>query len=241
MIGEKIISFSEIDSTNKFAIENLDRLPYGTVVWSLSQTSAYGRYGRSWSSSDGGLWFSIIFKPLQITEPNAYTKLLSVAVVESVRDLKYRNAQIKWPNDILINGKKVAGILTESVFTGERLKGIVVGVGLNVNNELPHELKSSATSLSSIKNEYIPLNLLIEKILRRVEVLRKKYLIRGKTKYLTRKWKKLQAFVEGDEITVSLNENEKFTGIIKRISPALLQLQSDDGKIHNIVSGEIIL
>jgi BirA family biotin operon repressor/biotin-[acetyl-CoA-carboxylase] ligase len=110
-----------------------------------------------------------------------------------------------------------------------------------VNNELPHELKNSATSLSSIKNEYIPLNLLIEKILRRVEVLRKKYLIRGKTKYLTRKWKKLQAFVEGDEITVSLNENEKFTGIIKRISPTLLQLQSDDGKIHNIVSGEIIL
>lgn len=241
MVGEKILSFSEIESTNQFARENLDKLPYGTVIWSLRQRHGYGRFGRNWISDNGGLWFSVVFKPSLLSEPNIYTKLLSVAVVESIQELGYKNSRIKWPNDILIERKKVAGILTETVFSGTRLRGIVVGVGLNVNNRLPEALLESATTLSSTKNEYIPLGMILEKILHRTEILRKKYLIRGKTKYLTRKWRNHLAFIEGDEITVSLDENTKVRGIINRISPSSLQLQLESGEIHTISSGEIIL
>ena len=68
MAGENVISVSEIDSTNRFAVDNLDRLPSGTVVWALSQTKGYGRHKRVWHSSKGGLWFSIVFKPTSKTD-----------------------------------------------------------------------------------------------------------------------------------------------------------------------------
>ncbi len=241
MVGENVVSFSEIDSTNRFAIDNLDRLPSGSVIWSLSQTEGYGRHGRAWHSGKGGLWFSVVFKPTLIKEPNEYTKTVSVAIVETLLQLDFKSVRIKWPNDILISNKKVAGVLTEAVFTGNSLNGIVVGIGINVNNEIPAELKKIATSLNSVKGTYISLELLLGKLNKRIELLRKRYIIRGKNKYLTRRWKKHLAFSEGDEITVSLHKEEKVTGIIKRINPSSLQIEREDGEILDIKSGELIL
>ena len=241
MAGENVISFSEIDSTNRFAVDNLDRLPSGTVVWALSQTKGYGRHKRVWHSSKGGLWFSIVFKPTLIREPNEYTKLASVAIVETLLQLDFKSVRIKWPNDVLVNGKKAAGILTEAVFAGSSLGAIVVGIGINVNNEMPDEIKQTGISLSTVKGNHISLESLLDRLLKRIEFLRKTYLIRGKSRYLTRRWKKHLAFGENDEITVSLPSGEKITGIINSITPSSLCLEREDGEILKINSGEILL
>lgn len=241
MAGENVISFSEIDSTNRFAVDNLDRLPSGTVIWSLSQTNGYGRHKRVWHSCRGGLWFSIVFKPTLIREPNEYTKLASVAIVETLLQLDFKSVRIKWPNDVLINSKKVAGILTEAVFTGKSLSAIVVGIGINVNNDLPDEIKQTGISLSAVKGNHISLESLLDRLLKRIEFLRKTYLIRGKSRYLTRRWKKYLAFGETDEITVSLLKDDRITGIIKRITPSSLLIEQENGAVLEVKSGEVIL
>ncbi|WP_121526962.1 biotin--[acetyl-CoA-carboxylase] ligase [Mesotoga sp. HF07.pep.5.2.highcov] len=241
MVGENIVSFSEIDSTNVYARNNLDKLPSGTVVWALSQTSGYGRHNSFWYSNKGGLWFSIVFKPSLIREPNEYTKVVSVAVAETMIKMGINSVGIKWPNDVLIGKRKVAGILTEAIFSGISVNAIVVGVGINVNNELPEEIRQIAISLGMVINKHISLEMLLDKVLKRVEFLRKNYLIRGKNRYLTRRWKKYLAFAEKDEITVSLPNGEKITGIINSITPSSLCLEREDGVILEINSGEILL
>lgn len=241
MVGENIVSFSEIDSTNRYARDNLDRLPSGTVVWALSQTSGYGRHQRIWYSDTGGLWFSIVFKPSLIREPNEYTKVVSVAIAETMIKMGLNSVGIKWPNDVLIGKRKVAGILTEAIFLGASVNAIVVGAGINVNNEIPEEIGQIAISLGMVMKKHISLEVLLDRVLKRVEFLRKNYLIRGKNRYLTRRWKKYLAFAEKDEITVSLPNGEKATGIISRITPSSLCLETEDGTILEINSGEILL
>lgn len=238
IIGENIVSFSELPSTNKYAVENIRKLPAGSIVWALRQSAGYGRFKREWSSPEGGLWFSIVFKPTQLQDPNIYTKLLSVSVSEILQELGFE-AKIKWPNDILVGGKKAAGILTQTVFEGNELLGIVVGVGLNVTNPVPEQLRERATNLVDINRTEITPSEVFSKILRKTESLRKKYLMKRMQKYLTRRWKKYLAQHEGQEITVSLNSGDKITGVILKIAPGSLTLCDEDGKQYKINCGEI--
>ena len=144
IITTNILRFSELNSTNEFAkelaktISEKSSLEWTIVVADL-QTKGKGRMGKSWYSPEGGLWASIIFSP---TLPMSTSLLAGVAVCEAARELEV-DAKIKWPNDILINNKKVAGILVE--FEGN---AVVLGIGINLNiKEFPPEISSTATSL----------------------------------------------------------------------------------------------
>lgn len=238
VIGENIVSFSELPSTNKYAVENINKLPAGSIVWALKQSAGYGRFKRDWSSPEGGIWFSVVFKPTQLQDPNIYTKLLSVSVAEILQEIGFE-ARIKWPNDILIDDKKVAGILTQTVFAGRELRGIVVGVGLNVSNPIPEELKERATNLTGVNREDPIPSEVFSRIIRKTESLRKKYMMKRMQKYLTRRWKKNLAQREGQETTVSLNSGEKITGVIIKIAPGSLILCDEEGKQYKINCGEI--
>ena len=125
----------ETASTNTRLRETASQLPHGTVLWSLRQTAGKGRSGRSFSSPEGGLYFSML---LRYPEPDerltAVTPLAAVAVERSLRTVCGIEPEIKWPNDLLLNGKKLCGILTESV-TGTGGMQIIVGIGINVNTE----------------------------------------------------------------------------------------------------------
>ncbi len=241
MVGENVISFSEIDSTNRFAVDNLDRLPSGTVVWALSQTDGYGRHKRVWHSSKGGLWFSIVFKPTLIREPNEYTKIASVAIAETLLQLDFKSVRIKWPNDVLIDNRKVAGVLTEAVFTGRSLNAIVVGIGINVNNEMPDEIKQTGISLSAVKGDHISLESLLDRLLKRIEFLERPTLSEEKNRISHKTLEEIPAFAENDEITVSLHKDDKVTGIIKSITPSSLLIEQESGTVIEIKSGEVIL
>jgi BirA family biotin operon repressor/biotin-[acetyl-CoA-carboxylase] ligase len=153
LLGRSVKLYDEIDSTQNAALELVRTgAPEGTLVIAEQQTSGRGRMGRPWHSPHGkGIWMSLILKP---EIPLAYTPQLTLLVAVALsRAIKYEtgaSAGIKWPNDLLIGGRKVSGILLETHAEGERLQHLVAGVGISVNlaqQDFPEELHSRATSL----------------------------------------------------------------------------------------------
>ena len=153
IIGRDIRVFEQTTSTND-VIEKLarDGVKEGVVVFAESQTKGRGRLGRKWiSSAHKGLWFSVLLRP--DLRPQETTQLVVAAATALFRAIKSETGlkpEIKWPNDILIGGKKVAGILTELSAEVDRVKHVILGIGVDVNldvKEFPTELRKSATSL----------------------------------------------------------------------------------------------
>jgi BirA family biotin operon repressor/biotin-[acetyl-CoA-carboxylase] ligase len=152
-LGRHIHYFKELDSTNRVA-EELARqgAAEGTAVLAERQLSGRGRQGRTWHSPSGvGLYSSLILRPvLPPNQVQLLTLAVAVAVVGAISAQTALSPKIKWPNDILIRGKKVAGILTEAEAEAEQIAHVVVGVGINVNHtaaELGRPLEALATSL----------------------------------------------------------------------------------------------
>ena len=131
------IKLEEIDSTNSYAKLNVDSLDDKTVIHALHQTSGRGRLSRSWVDlGEGNLFMSVLLKPsdkYNDSYPNL-TQYLSVCLCKVLDNFGVK-AQIKWPNDVLVEGKKIAGILSESVIQGGKFKGIILGIGVNLNSE----------------------------------------------------------------------------------------------------------
>src|SRR3954468_1224094 len=158
-LGKKIHYFPEIDSTNRFAFSLASKGgEEGEVVIAESQSDGKGRLGRSWFSPPGvNLYLSIILRPKLAPADAAQLTLMSaVAVAETVKCFLGAPPAIKWPNDILVAGKKIAGILTESSIDRARLHFAVIGVGVNVNvtaELLPEEIRGRTTSLRILKNK----------------------------------------------------------------------------------------
>lgn len=138
----------ETSSTNTRLKALAPELPHGAVLWSRRQTGGRGRSGRSFTSPEGGLYYSMLLRyPLPDQRLTAVTPLAAVAVERSLKRCCGLEAEIKWPNDILYRGKKLCGILTESV-TGAGGMQIIVGIGINVNTrEFPPELRDIAGSV----------------------------------------------------------------------------------------------
>ena len=153
-LGHSIYYFKELDSTNTEAKRIAEGAGsedwHGTVVVADMQTAGRGRRGRSWSSPQGaGLFFTILLKP-EIDPSNApmLTLVKAMAVVKGVEQVTGMQPQIKWPNDIVLNGKKIVGILTEMSAQIDYVNHIVVGTGINVHHkEFPEEIAKTATSL----------------------------------------------------------------------------------------------
>ena len=153
VIGRDIRVFEETTSTND-VIEKLarDGVKEGVVVFAESQTSGRGRLGRKWISPERkGLWFSILLRPdLRPQETTQLTVASATALRRAIQSETGLKPEIKWPNDILIGGKKVAGILTELSAELDRVKHVILGIGVDVNlgaGEFPPELRRLATSL----------------------------------------------------------------------------------------------
>lgn len=132
-----LISFEELDSTNVYAKNNLKNLSDKTIICTKHQTAGRGRLQRSWLDLGGeNLYMTIVLKPCLDTSDafQNLTQYLSVTLCKLLETYGL-TPQIKWPNDVLINGKKIAGILSEAVFQGNSINGIVLGIGVNLNVE----------------------------------------------------------------------------------------------------------
>ncbi|HHX24836.1 MAG: biotin--[acetyl-CoA-carboxylase] ligase [Tepidanaerobacteraceae bacterium] len=154
ILSNNIYYYTVIDSTNAEAKRIAQEgAPEGTLVIAEKQEKGRGRMSRLWSSPTGGIWFSIILRPnIPPQEATKLTIMTAVAVAEAIIYKTGIDAQIKWPNDILFDGKKVCGILTEMSAEMDMVNYIIVGIGINVNNDIfPNELKHIGTSLKNIK------------------------------------------------------------------------------------------
>ena len=164
VLGHKIVCVQETESTNTLAKELArDGEPHGTLVICRRQTHGRGKMGRKWESdSDGSLCMSIILRPdISAELTSRYIPAAAIAVVKALERVNVKSS-IKWPNDILANGKKICGILTESGFYGEKCAYVVCGIGINVNNryecssdeyltvEAPAEIKNVASVATSV-------------------------------------------------------------------------------------------
>lgn len=173
-VGGTLRAFDSVDSTN-LALQRLaaEGTPAGTVVLADEQTAGKGRLGRRWHSPRGtGLWFSFLLRPLALAgAPWAATVAASLGVADGVRSLTGLAPRIKWPNDLLLDGRKVCGILTEVKARGDGTLDVIVGVGLNVNArtaDFPDALRGRATSLREAGGEPVPRAALFEAVVRAI-------------------------------------------------------------------------
>lgn len=153
IIGKEFIYYDNVGSTNSIAKDIALKKPNGTIVLAETQNKGRGRRGSEWESLPGGLWFSIILKPdIPLEHASKITLIAGLAVAKVIQEYGI-DAKIKWPNDILINGRKVSGILTELNAELDGINYIILGIGINVNVDiqgLKDDLKAISTS---IKNE----------------------------------------------------------------------------------------
>jgi BirA family biotin operon repressor/biotin-[acetyl-CoA-carboxylase] ligase len=175
IIGQNIIYFNSIESTNSFALELLKQnlAGDGSVILAEYQSRGKGQGSNQWLSQPYlNLLFSLILQPvtLEAVNPFTFNKAITIAVCQTIQKiLPHEEVKIKWPNDILINSLKVAGILTENNFSGSQLKSCVAGIGINVNQD-DVDLKSmDAASLKSFKGDEIERNQLLQEILECIE------------------------------------------------------------------------
>ena len=166
-----IINLNEVNSTNSYVKEKIDQLPDKTVVLANRQTAGRGRFNRNWiDMGEGNLFMSVILKPFNAFNPiySNLTQYMSVILCRVLGEYGLF-ANIKWPNDVLLDGKKIAGILSEAVVKGDNFKGLVLGVGVNVNadaDKLKLVTDKVVTSLNiELSKEYVDKKLFTDKLL----------------------------------------------------------------------------
>ncbi|WP_027623081.1 biotin--[acetyl-CoA-carboxylase] ligase [Clostridium lundense] len=242
-IGKKLVYFNSIDSTNTKAKE-LASLgeENGTVIISEEQTGARGRLGRNWCSPKGkGIWLSIILKP-DIDPMNVakVTQVAGAAVCKSILDMGI-TTYIKWPNDIVINSKKVCGILTEMSGELNMVNYVVLGIGINVNidpQEIPKDLKEVATSLKIEEGKSINRKELTGKLLNNFELLYDDFLSSSSLNSSIEICKKYSILL-GRKIKI-INRNTSTLGkAIDIDSDGRLIVQYENGKTEAVISGEV--
>lgn len=244
IFGKRDIAyFTETDSTNTRAKDLAVRgAPEGTLAVCEKQTKGKGRKGRTWfSPSQGGVYISLILRPtISPSEAPKITLLTAVVVAETLRPLTGLNVIIKWPNDILINGKKIAGILTEMSTEMDAIDHIVVGLGLNVNTpDFPDDIKEKATSIFIETSKHFPRVGFIQEYLKWYE---KYYEIFKKTGFepVIKRWKELTNMI-GKRITVEMI-SKKYSGEVQDIDKdGVLILRDNKGKSHRIIFGDVTL
>lgn len=177
--GRHIITLSEVPSTNTYAMQLLKEkdLTEGTLVMTGNQTGGRGQHGNSWEAERGkNLTFSLVMHPVFMTANEQFylSKITALAVLGTLTEFlpaSQYDIQIKWPNDVLVQGEKIAGVLIENVVVGAHLQTSVIGVGLNVNQERFGKMPRAATSLKKLLQKDVELRFVLERFCKHFEAL----------------------------------------------------------------------
>lgn len=246
LLGKNIISYRKVDSTNDIAYELAEKgMKEGGVVLADEQSKGKGRHGRIWSSPPkGGIYMSCVLRPrIALNEVPKITLLAAVAVAKAVRELSGLNALIKWPNDILINGKKACGILTEMKAEQDRTDFIILGIGINVNTK-HKDLPKGATSLKeelrhTDRDGGVSRVELTKKVL---ENLEKDYMLLDKRgfKAIIEEWRHFSAML-GSRIKVAF-QHRTIEGQAHDIDPdGALIVRLESGVLERVSSGDVVV
>jgi BirA family biotin operon repressor/biotin-[acetyl-CoA-carboxylase] ligase len=238
IIGRNIQYFKETESTNIIAREIAGSVEEGTVVIAESQTGGRGRMGRKWISPEGGIWLSIIIKPkIQPLYASRITLLAGVSVAKTIRSYGLP-AKIKWPNDVLMNGKKVCGILTEIEAEIDLIDFCVVGIGIDANvdtESFPEEFRETSTSLKKELGSEINRVEFVQRLLEEFESLYLKFQKDGFSPVLE-EWRNMSATI-GEWVKITTQARTIYGEAIGVDSEGALVLETGDGKLEKIVAG----
>lgn len=241
--GRTIRLFETIDSTNTFAKSlELNEAPHGTLIITEEQTAGRGRMQRQWISTKGmNLLFSIVLYPEFNLEKSALLPLIgSLAVADAVDAVTGLSASCKWPNDVLINGKKVCGMLLESSLGTSAPGRIILGIGINVNQqEFPEDLLVKATSLRNESGQEIDRIRLLTTVLGELEN-RYGQLSRFPAQQALNDWK-LKALLFGKKITVLESEFSYTATAVDVADDGSLVIQTEDGARKKVFAGDVSL
>ena len=239
----KVIKFQKLDSTNKYALEHIETLQDGDIIQAEVQSAGRGRFSRKWISDiKNNCYISFVLKPnlkYRNNFPNL-TQYLSLVLCQTIEKYCVK-PQIKWPNDVQINGKKIAGILSEVAFLDGVCKGIVLGIGVNLNLKKTNlmNIDIPATSLNIETNKTIDSDDFIKKLIEGFFTNYNKIIENGfsaiRAEYLS-----YCNFI-GKEIMIKNPQPSILGTAINVTENGSLEVLNKDGAIEKIISGDVIL
>lgn len=243
-LGINIYSFDRVGSTNVIAHKYADKdEPEGTVILAERQTAGKGRLGRTWHSpAKRGIYLSMILRPqIAPTMAPGLSLIAALSIAKTLREYPGIKATIKWPNDVLFDGRKLAGVLTELAAEIDRIKYVIMGIGINANhdeNDFPAELRDKASSLKIVAKAPVDRIKLTKLLLTFLEEHYQEYLSRGFKRLI----KPIRSYssVLGKSITFRQDGNA-VTGKAVDIDMNGLLVVETDGKTLALGSGEVSL
>lgn len=243
-IGRDIIYLDSVDSTNSYGKRMAEGDFWdGTVIIAEEQTSGRGRLGRDWVSPKGkGIWMTIMLKPdIKPNLASQVTLIAAVAVLKAIKSIYNMDIMIKWPNDLVVNGKKVCGILTELGAEIERINYLCVGIGINANSEesdFINKALDTATSIKIATSIKVERKELIARILTVFENYYSLFLEKGSIGFMVEEYKKYLINI-GKEVRL-VTKNEEIQAKAEDInSEGHLLVRLKDGTLKEISSGEV--
>jgi len=239
-MGHNVIYKECVDSTNIQAKQLGEAgVLEGTVVVARRQTAGKGRRGRNWMSPEGNCYFSILLRPdIHAERASRLTLVVALALSKAIRDVTGLDIQIKWPNDVVVAGKKLCGILTESSIDVDGLQYVVVGIGVNANQLMfDEELRDIATSVRLQLGEEIDCCELIAGCMNHFEDLYEVFL---QTQDLTCLMEEYNRLLVNQNQKVRIIDKEERIGVALGINEmGELQVKMSDGVVENVISGEV--
>jgi BirA family biotin operon repressor/biotin-[acetyl-CoA-carboxylase] ligase len=242
LFGRRIHHFFKTDSTNRVALElGHAGEPEGAVVIAEEQTAGRGRAGRTWHSERAtGIYVTLLLRPrLAPVQAPLLTMMVWLSAHSAVQTVTGLAVDLKWPNDLLIRGKKAGGILTEMHAEPGQIRFVIVGIGLNVNQEkFPAELSNLATSLRIEAGKPQPRIELLVRLLREFESDYYRLLHEGVARVVER-FETISSYAMGKRVRVS-NGAESYTGTTAGLGPeGLLHVRRDDGQLVTVITGDV--
>lgn len=244
-MGCQVFSYQRVRSTNDVALQRArNGAPEGTLVVAEEQTAGRGRLGRNWYSPPrAGLWASLILRPRVV--PSRIFQLAicgALALAETVYTRTHLPVRVKWPNDVFIREKKLAGVLTEAQLDQNEVRFVILGMGVNVNQDLqdfPRVLRGKATSLQAELGRAIFRIPLLQDLLHQFEEIYHQFQNYGLAPFLDR-WRQL-SLVLGQRIEVQIG-GKKFSGLAVNIEETgALVLEEDSGNQRSFLAGDVSL
>jgi BirA family biotin operon repressor/biotin-[acetyl-CoA-carboxylase] ligase len=245
-VGKRAYYFDEIDSTQNFALKIAsNKNENGTIVISQNQTAGKGRLGRKWISPKGGIWFSIILHPkFNLSNTTLFPITASLALANAVEKTVSKKPKLKWPNDIILKNKKIAGMLVDMSLESNSIENLILGVGINFridSRKLEKSLKKDpyfygAGSLLE-KNEEGNSRELVQEFLYELE-RHLQMLENGEIRPIIKEWTK-KSFTIGKNVSVITSEGRVSGKAVKIDDDGALVIQSK-GKTNRILVGDVI-
>lgn len=245
-IGKEIIFFESVASTNDTAMDIARKRdnPEGIVIIADEQSLGKGRFGRIWISPPGvNIYCTVLLRPpLLSRKASILTLVTAVAVTEAIREYTGLNAEIKWPNDILVNGKKTGGILIEMKTDKNQRYLLAIGIGINVNmslDALPDDIRPFTTSLKEESGKGVDRITLLSRILAELDRCYK-ILLNGDKRALINEWLRLNCTI-GNKVKIQ-NRDNILSGTAEGIDgDGHLKVKLASGEIETVSAGDVTI